>query len=1085
MPAASYGRAAPPPGAPPPRLRRHAGRRTTAAWSARGGPAQRRAALQLQPVWAARNASRSTDRPTVRLTERAPWPTSRSSRSSTGRPLPVACCSAAHSLRACSGSTRLSPSNTVNSTAGYAAPSTTRWYGRVRRAASRAPPGRRRCRTRRSRCGPARTARTGPCRAAARCRPPRRTRPGPGSGRRRRAARRCCRRRRRAARGWSSRASTRRCRDRREVVEHVLLVLAHARRGATPRPPRRRRAGSATTQTPPAATQASARGGVAGRERRRRSRRSRTAPSAGAGRARRRGTGPGRGRGCRRAEVTTSTRATTARELDAGRGRPPRGPAPRSGRRSGAPAAGSRGSVQPSHTSLPPSGWPDRPETVPTPGQRHGASRPSGPRTATSLTACRLRSTTSRPSSSSSTSSSTASGSSGTRSAHSRGRGGSAVHRRPRGRVAVGQHAQPAVAGDPGGAAGVDADLHLDGRGAGGEVEQPHVVARRGAGARAHGQPAAVQRHRAAVVVRRVEALAPHDDVLLDRRADDVAPDPAVELLLARGHLLRRQPAHVEERRAAGHPGDGGVAAAVDRPVDLLAGVDVEHLQQRLLVAAGRQLVRRAAGPPCSAPRRRASSRRTGRPAPGRRAPGRSRRGRASSSTACSWPGSRRVENGRPARQAGAPAEPAASRPLEQAAQPLAPGQRRERARRRARPAPARQAAVSGEVGVLEPAVGVGDRVAVQVLDEVEPGGRRGTAGRASAGARLGAAASSSMRRRADRPGVQAAVRSPCVRSSRRASASSYARQPGVQRHRLHGGHDDGGQPERRRRRATSGERDAGRPARAAAGRASRPAPPTAARRSRPSRRVCAAWKARPRRRRARRAGTPGRRRAGRPRPAPARAQTATAWTASSRHRAHRAPGNGVAHPEGRRAHSAPEEAGVAEALVLNATYEPLCVVPGRRAVVLVLARQGRRGRGVRRRAAQRARRGARAERGAAHPLRPGAVPAERPADAQGRVRPRRRPLRLLRRRRDEPGPRRPAQPRRRAQLGQRRVGLRALQPRQGRPGGRRAGLAAAAAADRADAVPPGGSSAPSRRRPALGPLPRRPATRALLDEPA
>ncbi len=33
------------------------------------------------------------------------------------------------------------------------------------------------------------------------------------------------------------------------------------------------------------------------------------------------------------------------------------------------------------------------------------------------------------------------------------------------------------------------------------------------------------------------------------------------------------------------------------------------------------------------------------------------------------------------------------------------------------------------------------------------------------------------------------------------------------------------------------------------------------------------------------------------------------------------------------------EEAdGVAEALVLNATYEPLCVVPGRRAVVLVLA---------------------------------------------------------------------------------------------------------------------------------------------------
>ncbi len=28
----------------------------------------------------------------------------------------------------------------------------------------------------------------------------------------------------------------------------------------------------------------------------------------------------------------------------------------------------------------------------------------------------------------------------------------------------------------------------------------------------------------------------------------------------------------------------------------------------------------------------------------------------------------------------------------------------------------------------------------------------------------------------------------------------------------------------------------------------------------------------------------------------------------------------------------------MAEALVLNATYEPLCVVPGRRAVVLVLS---------------------------------------------------------------------------------------------------------------------------------------------------
>ena len=41
-------------------------------------------------------------------------------------------------------------------------------------------------------------------------------------------------------------------------------------------------------------------------------------------------------------------------------------------------------------------------------------------------------------------------------------------------------------------------------------------------------------------------------------------------------------------------------------------------------------------------------------------------------------------------------------------------------------------------------------------------------------------------------------------------------------------------------------------------------------------------------------------------------------------------------------------------ALVLNATYEPLCVVPARRALLLVLDAQGHRGRGLRPRAAQR-----------------------------------------------------------------------------------------------------------------------------------
>jgi hypothetical protein len=65
----------------------------------------------------------------VRLTDRAPWPTSCSVRSSTGRSAEVACCSAAAIFRACSGSTRVSEPNVVNSTAGYAVPSTTRWYG--------------------------------------------------------------------------------------------------------------------------------------------------------------------------------------------------------------------------------------------------------------------------------------------------------------------------------------------------------------------------------------------------------------------------------------------------------------------------------------------------------------------------------------------------------------------------------------------------------------------------------------------------------------------------------------------------------------------------------------------------------------------------------------------------------------------------------------------------------------------------------------------------------------------------------------------------------------------------------------------
>src|SRR5919199_3498556 len=78
---------------------------------------------RVRPVHRAVNARVSADRSTERDRAREPCPTSFSRRISTGRSLVVACCRAAHILRACSGSTRVSPSKTVNSTAGYAVPS--------------------------------------------------------------------------------------------------------------------------------------------------------------------------------------------------------------------------------------------------------------------------------------------------------------------------------------------------------------------------------------------------------------------------------------------------------------------------------------------------------------------------------------------------------------------------------------------------------------------------------------------------------------------------------------------------------------------------------------------------------------------------------------------------------------------------------------------------------------------------------------------------------------------------------------------------------------------------------------------------
>ena len=101
----------------------------------------------------------------------------------------------------------------------------------------------------------------------------------------------------------------------------------------------------------------------------------------------------------------------------------------------------------------------------------------------------------------------------------------------------------------------------------------------------------------------------------------------------------------------------------------------------------------------------------------------------------------------------------------------------------------------------------------------------------------------------------------------------------------------------------------------------------------------------------------------------------------------------------------------MSRALVLNATYEPLCVVADRRALVLVLAQKAA--------AVEHTDRVARSERRVepaavgrpARPLRAGAAPGRRAADPTGGLRAGRWALCLLRLARHQPRPRRPAQP--------------------------------------------------------------------------
>ena len=185
------------------------GRRSAAADAATTGRVDPGAALRPSspPVRArcavARKASWSAASSTLRLTARAPWPTSVSLRSRIGR---------SHGGGVLQRRAHLPRVQRVDPRVGledgeqrrgvaHALPDVV--VGRVGEQPARTARDRRRSRTRRSRSRRARTARSGSCRAAGPSRPPPRTARGAGSARRRPAGRRWSRRRCRAARAWS------------------------------------------------------------------------------------------------------------------------------------------------------------------------------------------------------------------------------------------------------------------------------------------------------------------------------------------------------------------------------------------------------------------------------------------------------------------------------------------------------------------------------------------------------------------------------------------------------------------------------------------------------------------------------------------------------------------------------------------------------------------------------------------------------------------------------------------------------------------------------------------------------------------
>ncbi len=246
------------------------------------------------------------------------------------------------------------------------------------------------------------------------------------------------------------------------------------------------------------------------------------------------------------------------------------------------------------------------------------------------------------------------------------------------------------------------------------QVCDPQGVAPGGADVAGDQQPAPVAAHADVVIgVLVVEAGAVDEGVAA---ADAVPPDPPVEGLLAVRCLGGVDHPDVEELLPAGEPGHGRVAAAVDRRLDLVAAVDVEHVQHRVLVPARGELVGDAAALA------------VGQPRVERGETGRIDRHRVEERTA--------VDEHDGVLLAGfaAGAEPAARPPrrgadrsgVQQVLEPLRQvpsageclqvcrGERVLLGRPRDRPRIG---------GILEPPVGIGDPVTVQVLDEVEPRG--------------------------------------------------------------------------------------------------------------------------------------------------------------------------------------------------------------------------------------------------------------------------------------------------------------------------------------------------------------------------